>query len=87
MGTQLVSENNCAFHRQISWLVNHEMLLLSIAASLAFCIKYILLIEGWKCYHFISIIISKALCIFVYLLSESSYDYDKLCLLPISPTI
>lgn len=40
MGTQLVSENNCAFHRQISWLVNHEMLLLSIAASLAFCIKY-----------------------------------------------
>lgn len=78
IGSKIVKENGCSFYRLIAWMVNHEMLLLSIATSFTFYIKYWPNIDGWKYYDYISFLIPLLLTTLVYLISHSTYSYKKL---------
>ena len=45
LGTNIVREGICKHYKLIAWLINHEMVLLSIATSLTFYLAYILSIS------------------------------------------
>lgn len=78
IGTKLVTENCCKLYPQISWLVNHEMVLLSVATSLIFGLKYISSIQTFSYYNYFALIVPVILTAIVYLISSSTYSYRKL---------
>ena len=65
-------------YKVTAFLVNHEMLCLSIAVSFAFGITMWESEEKWKIYEFLlTLIVPLVLCIIVFLISFSTYNYKK----------
>lgn len=69
---------NCKGYNLISWLINHEMVLLSIVTSCVFYFKYISNIKNWSILSLLSLFIPILLIIVVNFLSGSSYDYKQI---------
>lgn len=78
LGTNVVEEGNCKHYKLIAWLVNHEMVLLAIATSCTFCFKYVIAIEEWSVWNYISLIAPVILIISVYIIADSTYSYKEL---------
>jgi hypothetical protein len=76
--TNIVREGICKHYKLIAWLINHEMVLLSIATSLTFYLAYILSISEWKLYNYISLLIPVILTALVFIIADSTYSYKKL---------
>ena len=78
IGTKVVKENQIILFNVIAWLVNHEMVLLSIATSCIFYFKYTLCISNWDFFHVVVLFIPIILSTLVYCITDSVYNYDKL---------
>lgn len=78
IGTSTVTEDNCMFYKNIAWLINHEMFLLSIATSVTFYLKFAVSLDNWTHWYIIELIIPILSSAIVYLLSHSTYSYKKL---------
>ena len=78
IGTRTVPENLCKFYKPIAWLVNHEMVLLGIATSCIFYLKYMPNIGSCSYLECVSLIVPVILTAIVYLISSSTYSYRKL---------
>lgn len=78
IGTSVVTENCCKFYHQIAWLINHEMVLLGVATSCIFYLKYISVLKTWSYYNYVGLIVPVILTAIVYLISDSTYSYKKL---------
>ena len=78
IGTCIVIENSCNFYHQIAWLINHEMVLLGVATSCIFYVKYIPSIKTWSCYNCVGLNVPVILTTIVYLISNSTYNYKNL---------
>ena len=66
-------------YKVTAFLVNHEMLCLSIAVFVAFGITMWESEEKWKIYEFfLTLIVPLVLCIIVFLISFSTYNYKKM---------
>lgn len=76
--TQVVKENHGKGFRFTAWLVNHEMVLLAMASSGVFYLKFIPLIERWGIYEHICVIAPVLLLWLVYAIAHSSYDYKDM---------
>lgn len=77
-GTRVVTEDGCKLYPQIAWLINHEMVLLSVATSCIFYLRYATSIENWTYLNFIGLVVPVLLSTFVYLISHSTNSYKKL---------
>lgn len=78
IGAKTVTENGCKFYTLIAWLVNHEMVLLGVATSFVFAVKYIPNIKTNSYYTYFGLIVPVILTAIVYLISSSTYSYRKL---------
>lgn len=78
IGTNEVKEGICKNFNLISWLVNHEMVLLSMATSCIFYFKYNSSIEKWQLCNYVCLVIPVILIIIVFIVSDSTYDYKQL---------
>lgn len=78
IGTKTVKEKNSVRFGMIAWLVNHEMVLLGTACSCLFYFKYIPNIKTWALWEHISIFISALLILFVFIITDSSYNYERM---------
>lgn len=78
IGANEVAENNCQFYRLIAWLINHEMVLLGIASSCVFTMKYVSGIEAWSYFNYLSLIVPIVLPTFIFLISNTTYNYKTL---------
>ncbi len=77
-GTTIVKEGICKYFKLIAWLVSHEMVLLSIATSCIFYLKYIFSIHKWKFYNYVSLTVPIVLSVLVFIIADSTYNYKKL---------
>lgn len=77
-GTNIVKEGVCKHYRLIAWLINHEMVLLSIATSCTFYLTYISSICEWRVYNYISLCVPIILIAIVFVIADSTYNYNKL---------
>ena len=78
LGANVVNDGKCTCYDLIAWLVNHEMVLLSIATSGIFYFKYIILIKEWKLGNYISLLIPLILICFDFIIANSTYNFKKL---------
>ena len=78
IGTKIVTENCCKLYPQISWLVNHEMVLLGVATGFIFALKYIFITKTHSYYNYFWLIVPVILTAIVYFISNSTYRYEKL---------
>lgn len=62
----------------IAFLVNHEMVLLGIASSLVFYLKYIPCVDDGNWWHYIGIAAPVVLLLSVFFLAHSTNDYSKM---------
>lgn len=78
-GTKDVPERYGRVYKVTAFLVNHEMLCLSIAVFVAFGITMWESEEKWKIYEFLlTLIVPLVLCFIVFLISFSTYNYKKM---------
>lgn len=78
LGTNIVKEGICKHFKLIAWLINHEMVLLSIATSCTFYLTYISSISTWNFYNYISLVIPVLLTALVFAIADSTYSYKKM---------
>ena len=78
IGTLEVTENACKLYSLIAWLVNHEMVMLSLATSGIFYLKYTTSVKDWTWLNRIGLIVPILLIILVYLISHSTNNYQGL---------
>ena len=78
LGTSLVPEKIFNGYRLISWLVNHEMVLLGVISSLVFGIKYWNCVEVWSAWDCLSLVFAFILIFVVYYITDLTNDYKKL---------
>lgn len=78
LGAMVVSESKCKRYNLIAWLINHEMVLLGIATSITFYFKYIVSVNSWTIWNYISLIVPTIFIVIVYVISDSTYNYNKL---------
>lgn len=78
LGASVVNEGECTRYDLIAWLVNHEMVLLSVATSGVFYFKYIISIKEWEFGNYISLLIPIVLIYFDFIIANSTYDFKKL---------
>lgn len=78
IGADTVKENKTKLYRLVSWLVDHEMVLLSIATSCVFYIKFLYSVNSWNVIHYVCLTIPIVLTILVFIISHSTYDYDRI---------
>lgn len=78
LGTNVVKEDICKHYRLIAWLINHEMVLLSIATSCTFYLTYISSISKWEFYNYVSLGVPIIFIILVFAIADSTYSYKKL---------
>lgn len=78
LGTEFVNEGKCRHYKIIAWLVNHEMVLLGLATSCIFYLKYIFLIDKWNFWNYISGIVPLILMLVVYIIADSTFAYKKI---------
>lgn len=78
LGTDFVNEGKCRHYKIIAWLVNHEMVLLGLATSCIFYLKYIFLIGQWNFWNYIGGIVPFILMLVVYMIADSTFAYKKL---------
>lgn len=77
-GAAEVEEGICKHFKLISWLVNHEMVLLSMATSLTFYFKYLSYNKIWKLNDYVGLFVPVLLTIIVFIIADSTYSYKKL---------
>ena len=78
-GTELVPENyGFLMYRPIAWLVNHEMVILSLVPAITFWAKCSVQITKWAMVDLIIKTLPFEAVVFVYLISDSTYNYEKL---------
>lgn len=77
IGADFVKEGNCRFYTLTAWLITHEMVLLGIAVSFVFYLKYIPSVEKWNIYWIIGLFVPIILSGIVYMIAESTYNYGK----------
>lgn len=77
-GAQTVREDYGRCFRFTAWLVNHEMVLLAIATSGVFYIKFLPVIESWGIYEHVCVIVPILLLGMVYAIAHRSYDYNEM---------
>ena len=78
LGTNMVKEGICKHFALIAWLINHEMVLLSIATSSTFYLTYIPSIRKWKFCNYISLTVPIMLTFLVFMIANSTYNYNRL---------
>lgn len=78
IGAHTVSEERCKHYKLIAWLVNHEMFCLGMATTCTFYFKYSLSLESWRFNNYLNITIPIILNIIVYMISDSTYSYNKM---------
>lgn len=78
IGSGTVTENKCKHYKYISWLINHEMVLLGLASGCVFYFKYIRSVSNWRFWNFVSLVFPLLLIFAVFLLADSTYNYKKL---------
>lgn len=78
LGTRAVTENQGKIYPLIAWLVNHEMVLLGLATSGIFYLKYVTIIKEWSYYNYLGLIVPVICTAAVYLIAHSTYNYKKL---------
>lgn len=74
IGSEVVSEGICKHYTIIAWLVNHEMVLLGMATTCIFYLKYVLCVETWTKWNYVSLVIPIMLNVFVFIISDSTYN-------------
>ena len=62
----------------IAFLVNHEMVLLGIASSLVFYLKYIPCMDDSKWWHYVGAAVPVVLLLAVFFIAHSTNDYSKM---------
>lgn len=62
----------------IAFLVNHEMVLLAIASSLVFYIKYVPFMNTSRWWDYVALLIPIALIFLVFVINHSTSDYSKM---------
>ena len=78
IGTLEVTENVCRLYPLIAWLVNHEMVLLSLATSGIFYLKYATSVKEWTWLNRVGLVVPILLTILVYVISHSTNNYQGL---------
>lgn len=78
IGSDTVKEGRDKYYTGIAWLVNHEMVILSVATSCVFYIKYIYLVERWSRMEYLSLSVPIVLSLIVYIISDGTYNYKKI---------
>lgn len=78
LGSQVVTEGICKHYTIIAWLVNHEMVLLSMATTCIFYFRYILCVEIWTKWNCISLVVPIIFNIIVFVISDSTYSYKSM---------
>lgn len=78
LGTSVAPENIFKRYIIISWLVNHEMVLLGAASSCLFGYKYRTSISSWSFENTCCLIFAGILVLFVYFITDSTNNYKKL---------
>lgn len=74
-GAKEVDEGQCRYYKAISWLVNHEMVLLALATDATFYSKYSQQTNTWEILGLVAPIL---LTLIVYLISDSTYNFSQL---------
>ena len=77
-GNEIVKEGICKHYKIIAWLINHEMVLLGIATSCIFYIKYTASNEEWGFIDYIVLLIPILFVGFVWVIADSTYNYKKI---------
>lgn len=78
IGARVVHEGKGVRYCVIAWLVNHEMVLLGMASSSIFYLKYWPNIQSWSLLEIISIIIPALLVILVFIIMDSTYNFSHM---------
>lgn len=78
IGSEAVTEGICKHYTIMAWLVNHEMLLLGMATTCIFYLKYIICVEKWTRWNYVSLVIPIILNVIVFVISNSTYNYKRM---------
>lgn len=78
-GSEDVPERNGRIFGIISWLVNHEMVLLAVATGLVYAIQYFMSNELNTWWKWVQLFWPVPAIVATYVIASSTYSYKKLC--------